>query len=41
MSELTKKFMDEHGKKKKAMKVSWNEYLAKMRKGQQKKESVK
>lgn len=25
--ELTKRFMEEHGKTKKGMKVSWNEYL--------------
>lgn len=26
--ELTRKFMEEHGKKKKQMKVSWDEYIS-------------
>jgi len=30
--ELTKKFMEEHGKKKSQMKVSWNEYISTLEK---------
>jgi len=36
MIELTKKFMEEHGKKKKQMKVSWNEYISQLNKKEQK-----
>ena len=32
--ELTKRFMEEHGKRKKQMKVSWDEYLSKFNKQQ-------
>lgn len=28
--ELTKSFMEDHGKKKKAMKVCWSEYISKL-----------
>ena len=29
-SELTRKFMEEHGDRKKKMKISWNEYIKKL-----------
>ena len=34
--ELTKSFMREHGSKKKAMKMSWDEYIAKLQRQEQK-----
>ena len=34
--ELTRSFMEEHGERKKAMKLSWDEYISKLNKKEQK-----